>query len=97
MKGKFVAMELFMNYSLNAAQLYAFGKGWHIGGKRRKTISDPAIQFANEASSTGKGRLMRNHMQVTTASFGIQKSFTAEKGHMCKRFYGVQKRCPNGV
>ena len=44
-----------IDYSCNAAQLYALIKGWHIGGRQRGTISDPAIRSAKGMYATEKG------------------------------------------
>ncbi|MCX6674933.1 MAG: hypothetical protein NTW84_00730 [Methanothrix sp.] len=59
MKGESMATRRSIDYSCNAAQLYALIKGWHIGGRQRETISDPAIRFAEGMYATEKGRFMR--------------------------------------
>jgi hypothetical protein len=59
MKGESVAARRSIDYSRNAAQLYASRKGWHIGGRQRETISDPAIRFAEGMYATEKGRFKR--------------------------------------
>jgi len=57
MKGESVAIR--RSIDCNAAQLYASRKGWHIGGRRRETISDPDIRSAMRVYATEKGRFMR--------------------------------------
>jgi hypothetical protein len=59
MKGESVAIRRSIDYSRNAAQLYASRKGWHIGGRRRETISDPDIISAMGVYATEKGRFKR--------------------------------------
>lgn len=60
MKGESVAIRRSIDcIDCNAAQLYASRKGWHIGGRRRETISDPDIRSAIRVDATEKGRFMR--------------------------------------
>jgi hypothetical protein len=59
MKGESVAIRRSIDYSRNAAQLYASRKGWHSGGRHRTAISDPDIRSANGVYATEKGRFIR--------------------------------------
>jgi len=90
MKGESVAIRRSIDYSRNAAQLYASRKGWHIGGRRRETISDPDIISAMGVYATEKGRFMRHLMQARMESIWQLTVFHSWKGTAVNRMLGVR-------
>jgi hypothetical protein len=72
---------------------YASRKGWHIGGRQRETISDPAIRFAEGMYVTGKGRFMRTPHASSDHEYLAVDSLSQLERDGSEENVG----CPNGI